>query len=167
MKISELNGKIVGLYFSASWCGPCRNFTPKLCEVYNELLSKGDFEVVFVSADEDEESFNGYFSKMPWLAVPFSDSATRERLDQHFSVRGIPYLVILDAAGNVRTKGGVQLIRDYGVESYPFTQERVEELKEEELAAKANQTLKTVLTSSHRDYLITNDGSKVSSLIIL
>lgn len=34
-------------------------------------------EVVFVSNDRDEESFKNYFSKMDWLAVPFSRAATR------------------------------------------------------------------------------------------
>ncbi|GJW51855.1 probable nucleoredoxin 1 [Tanacetum coccineum] len=51
-------------------------FTPYLTDVYNELGDKGDFEIVFFSAHEDEESFNGYFSKMPWLAVPFFDTKT-------------------------------------------------------------------------------------------
>ncbi|KAI3714827.1 hypothetical protein L6452_21787 [Arctium lappa] len=32
--------------------------------------------------DEDVESFNSYFTKMPWLAVPFTDSETQEALDE-------------------------------------------------------------------------------------
>lgn len=49
-----LNGKAVGLYFSAHWCPPCRAFTPVLAEVYRTLKHKrDDFEVVFVSGDRD------------------------------------------------------------------------------------------------------------------
>mmetsp|Transcript_119915 Transcript_119915/g.274753 ORF Transcript_119915/g.274753 Transcript_119915/m.274753 type:complete len:81 (-) Transcript_119915:67-309(-) len=31
---SSLDGKTIGLYFSAHWCPPCRGFTPKLTESY-------------------------------------------------------------------------------------------------------------------------------------
>lgn len=89
-----MKGKKVGFYFSASWCPPCRRFTPTLVELYNEFSSK-DFEIVFVSRDKDEDSFNDYFSKMPWLAIPFSDSDTRNNLNELFKGRGIPHLVIL------------------------------------------------------------------------
>lgn len=94
MKISSLIGKNVGLYFSASWCPPCRRFTPVFAGVYEELASKGDFEVIFVSSDRDEDSFKDYFSKMPWLSIPFSDSETVKRLKELFKVRGIPHLVV-------------------------------------------------------------------------
>uniref|UniRef100_A0A5B6YMS9 protein-disulfide reductase n=1 Tax=Davidia involucrata TaxID=16924 RepID=A0A5B6YMS9_DAVIN len=161
VKIESLKGKKVGLYFSASWCGPCRRFTPNLVEVYNELSPKGDFEIVFVSADEDDESFNGYFSKMPWLAIPFFDSNTRDRLDELFKVRGIPYLVILDENGKVLTDGGVEIIREHGVEGYPFTPERVKEIKEQEEAARKNQSLRSILVSRSRDFIISADGKKV------
>ncbi|KAK6931054.1 DC1, partial [Dillenia turbinata] len=162
VKIQSLKGKKIGLYFSASWCGPCQRFTPNLVELYNELSEKGDFEVVFVSADEDDESFKGYFSKMPWLAIPFSDSETRDRLDGLFKVMGIPFLVIIDEDGKVVSDDGVEIVREYGVEGYPFTRKRIEELREQEEAARKNQSLRSILVSSSRDYLVSNDGKKVS-----
>ncbi|PSS28623.1 Nucleoredoxin like [Actinidia chinensis var. chinensis] len=161
VKISNLDGKIVGLYFSGSWCGPCRHFTPKLVEVYEELSSKGDFEVVFISSDRIDEAFDAYFTKMPWLAIPFSDSETRQRLKKLFRVRGIPYLVILDGTGQVSSDQGVRIIKDYGTEGYPFTPERVNVLREEEEAAKREQSLKSILVSKTRDFLVLNSGTKI------
>jgi nucleoredoxin len=164
VKISSIEGGIVALYFSASWCPPCRRFTPKLIEAYKELASHGkSFEVVFVSGDQDEEAFNAYFAKMPWLAVPFSDSEGRKGLDGRFEVRGIPHLVILDAkTGEVLTGDGVEFVSEYGIEAYPFTPERISELKEQEKAAKDNQTIHSVLGTPERDYVISNKGDKVT-----
>lgn len=160
VKVGSLKGKKVGVYFSASWCGPCQRFTPKLVEVYNQLLPKGDFEIVFVSADEDDESFAGYFSKMPWLAIPYSDSETRDRLDELFGVRGIPHLVIIGENGKV-SPDGVEVVQEHGAEGYPFSPERIKEIKEVEDEARRNQTLKTVLVSRSRDYVLAGDGKKV------
>lgn len=161
--MDSLKGKKVGLYFSASWCGPCHRFTPNLVEVYNELLPKNDFEVVFISADEDSESFDEYFAKMPWLAVPFSDSETRDHLDELFSVRGIPHLVIVDENGKVMTDSGVKIIREYGAAGYPFSSERIKNLEDQEEQAKREQSLKSILVSHARDYVIAADGKKVHS----
>ena len=80
------------LYFSAKWCPPCRGFTPLLVDVYNELSPKGDFEVVLITSDQEEEAFNRYCPKTPWLAIPFSDSATVSKLKEKFEVSGIPHL---------------------------------------------------------------------------
>ncbi|PON31214.1 DnaJ-like [Trema orientale] len=161
VKIDSLKGKTVGLYFSGSWCGPCRRFTPKLVEVYNEVASKGEFEVVFVSSDRDDESFNGYFSKMPWLAIPFTDSDTIKRLKELFKVRGIPNLVIIDSNGKVATQDGTSIVIEHGVDAYPFTPERIEFLKEQEEAAKKNQTLSSILVSGSRNYVLSKDGNQV------
>lgn len=30
--------KIIGLYFSAHWCPPCRQFTPVLSTVYEDMI---------------------------------------------------------------------------------------------------------------------------------
>ncbi|XP_048132436.1 probable nucleoredoxin 1 [Rhodamnia argentea] len=161
VKVDSLKGKKIGLYFSASWCGPCRRFTPTLVEVYNELSPRGDLEIIFVSGDEDEESFSEYFSKMPWLAIPFSDSDKRSSLDEVFKVRGIPRLVFLDGAGTVSTDSGVQIVREYGVEGHPFTPERIKELKDQEEAARRNQSLTSLLVHGSRDFVVLSDGNKV------
>lgn len=68
--LKKLNGKFVGIYHSANWCGFCHVFTPKLIEFYKK--NKKDFEVVFVSGDKSEAERRDYAksSKMPWLAAP-------------------------------------------------------------------------------------------------
>ncbi|MED6184437.1 hypothetical protein PIB30_047448 [Stylosanthes scabra] len=162
VKIESLKGKNIGLYFSGSWCGPCRRFTPNLVEVYDETSSKAEFEVVFVTSDRDEDSFKGYFSKMPWLAIPFSDSETISSLKKLFQVRGIPSLVLLDQAGQVVTKSGVMIIHEHGAEAYPFTSERIQQLQEEEEEARRNQTLRSILASRSRDFVLSSDGKKVA-----
>lgn len=74
-----LQNKVVGLYFSAGWCSPCRDFTPVLCDFYTELLEEtqppAPFEVVFISSDHSAEDMAGYMHAMhgDWLALPFHD----------------------------------------------------------------------------------------------
>jgi nucleoredoxin len=86
---NELNGKTVALYFSfvflyinwmkyssiifrAHWC-PCRDFTLKLAEIYKEVQNelKDKFDIIFVSWDKNQSSFDEYFKEMPWKALPY------------------------------------------------------------------------------------------------
>jgi thiol-disulfide isomerase/thioredoxin len=50
--------RLVGLYFSAGWCGPCRRFTPALQKVY--MISKADGEIAS-SDEEKQEKKVGWF----------------------------------------------------------------------------------------------------------
>ena len=69
---------LVGIYFSAHWCGPCRNFTPKLVTFLTMLEEEGvRLPVVFGSSDKDEASFQSYFASMTgdqWHAFPLGDA---------------------------------------------------------------------------------------------
>lgn len=90
------------LYYSASWCGPCNIFTPKLKAFYEANKSEDNFEVVLVSSDATTTDMHRYMTnhKMPWLAVPMNRLKESGLIDE-FDVNGIPHLVLIDQSGLV------------------------------------------------------------------
>jgi nucleoredoxin len=95
--------KLIGLYFSAHWCGPCRKFTPNLVAYYNKnTAAHPEFEIVFVSNDKTASAMEGYMreDQMPWPAVSFDKVAGNTGLSK-YAGSGIPCLVIVDENGKV------------------------------------------------------------------
>lgn len=124
---------VVGLYFSAHWCPPCRGFTPVLGKKYEELKKAGKaFELVFISKDQNAEAFTEYHATMPFLGLPFADRERAQSLNAKFGVSGIPSLVLVDAkTGTVITKNGRSaLSSDTVVADYPFTPKAMYDLAE-------------------------------------
>ncbi|CAF0986750.1 unnamed protein product [Adineta steineri] len=108
----KYQGKFIGLYFSAHWCPPCRNFTPVLVEFYKKYAEEKKFEIIFISSDNDDESFNEYYNDMPWLKLDFKERQIKEELDTKFEVDGIPSLILLDGnTGNVLCNDARQQIQ--------------------------------------------------------
>lgn len=106
---------LIGIYFSAHWCGPCKLFTPKLIDFYNEINSKEkQIEIIFNSADEDQKHFEEYFGTMPWIATPF-DSEKREQIEESCGVSGIPALRIFDNKGHLLDQNGRETVEGQGL----------------------------------------------------
>eukprot|EP01043_Picozoa_sp_COSAG02_P057402 COSAG02_NODE_6963_length_3260_cov_3.294843_2_plen_91_part_00 len=41
---------------------------------------------VFVSSDKDDNTFRSYFSKMPWLGLPYKQRSIKQKLAKKFGV---------------------------------------------------------------------------------
>ncbi|CAL5223492.1 g6018 [Coccomyxa viridis] len=117
----ELRGVVVGLYFSAHWCPPCRQFTPLLKQAYHAINASGKrLEIVFVSSDHDEKQFEDYFKSMPWLAVPFSARAAQAAMASRFKVQGIPALVLIEDGEVVNASARGAVMKDPTGAAFPW-----------------------------------------------
>jgi nucleoredoxin len=112
---SSVLGGVVGLYFSAHWCPPCRAFTPALSAWYKSFVERNPdkkFSIVFVSSDRSESDFTAYHKEMTFHALPFSEREKKADLSSKFGVRGIPTLIFLDENGEILTKDGRSIVND-------------------------------------------------------
>merc|ERR1719192_2156920 len=95
--LDDFRGKYLALYHSASWCGPCRRFTPKLINAYNALLGS-NFQVIWISKDRNSRDSDSFFKKMPWVRMSFSEGRgyRGQELFKLTNQRYIPAVTIVD-----------------------------------------------------------------------
>ena len=85
--------KYIVFYYSASWCGPCKKFSPQLVEFYKKS-KKENFELVLVSSDRSEKAMYAYMKSagMTFPAVNFNDRGMARK----YAGRGIPWMAMVD-----------------------------------------------------------------------
>ena len=110
-----LKGKTVLVYFSASWCGPCRKFTPELVNFYKKNAKKNNIEIVLVSSDSTADNMMKYMKNynMRWYAVPFGNAMAKS-LKRELQVTFIPMLAVFDSNGKLITKNARGDIESHG-----------------------------------------------------
>jgi thiol-disulfide isomerase/thioredoxin len=100
---SALKGvKYWAFYYSASWCPPCRAFTPSLVDFYKSFkATHPNFELIFVNDDQSEDDMLAYMKSdsMTWPAVRYADIDFTNA--KKYMGSGIPDLVLTDANGKV------------------------------------------------------------------
>jgi hypothetical protein len=101
----SLLGKTILLFFAKQPSHEReRHIIADLRHQYYKLKNEGhNFEIVFISADRNEVTYDDHLSSMPWLAMPFKEDqpglVRRDVLQDVFEVRRLPMLVAVDPTG--------------------------------------------------------------------
>jgi nucleoredoxin len=102
---AKLEGvKYYAFYYSASWCPPCRTFTPDLVSFYRSFKPfHREFELIFVDLDHNQDDMLNYMrsDSMRWPAVWYADIDNSEIEAKKYCGPGIPCLVLVDDKGRV------------------------------------------------------------------
>ena len=90
------------IYTSASWCGPCKRFTPSLVAGYNssKALHGDRFEVLLCSWDKSQSKMKDYMEEtgMTWFGTW---SNRKDQYWRQYQSSGIPCFVVVDRNGYI------------------------------------------------------------------
>ena len=95
--LEGLAGHVVVLDFWATWCGPCRAVAPYLDAMYRRQRARG-LSVVGLSPEPDA-LIREFLATRP---VDYTIARDVGQTVRTYGVRGIPTIVVLDRAGQVR-----------------------------------------------------------------
>ena len=107
-KLSELEGKLVLIDFSAYEMKNSVQYTFELRELYNKYHSKG-FEIFQVSLDRNSLLWKESTANLPWVCVR-EDNTSNKSFSATYNVQQLPSLFLL-------SKKGIIIGRDYDFKS--------------------------------------------------
>ncbi len=107
--LSDFDGRVVALYFWASWCPPCRTEMPIFQSFYEEY---GDLGLVILGVNlrETEPTVRSYTQEMG-VTYPIVLDRNGE-IAQHFRVVGPPVTILIDGDGEVVRQFVGEVTRD-------------------------------------------------------
>eukprot|EP00195_Chlamydomonas_chlamydogama_P006835 CAMPEP_0202908246 /NCGR_PEP_ID=MMETSP1392-20130828/45380_1 /ASSEMBLY_ACC=CAM_ASM_000868 /TAXON_ID=225041 /ORGANISM="Chlamydomonas chlamydogama, Strain SAG 11-48b" /LENGTH=184 /DNA_ID=CAMNT_0049597487 /DNA_START=137 /DNA_END=688 /DNA_ORIENTATION=+ len=116
-------------YFTERDSADGRAFTPRLARATTALRErKIPVEVVVVSFDDTFEEWAQHMKEMPrwWLAVPWSDKATRQSLFLKYEVEALPTLVVVGGDGDVIQQDAcTSVVSDPLAREFPWHSQRL------------------------------------------
>ncbi len=97
--------RITVLDFWASWCGPCRQETPLMVEIYKKYKEKG-LGFVGISLDEDADAWKKATEQLGIVWPQMSDlKGWENEAAQIFNITSIPHTIVVDQNGKILRRG--------------------------------------------------------------
>ncbi len=101
--LSAYRGKYVLLDFWGSWCGPCRESSPMLVELYNKLKEKAaNIEFIGIACSErgDENWIKAIESDgLPWIQLNDAHSVKGKSIQATYAIDGVPTCILISPEG--------------------------------------------------------------------
>ncbi len=112
LRLHTLRGKIVVLYFYASWCKPCQNDMAEIQELRPEMASKG---VVFLGIDDEEPETVRKFVKAKGYTFPmlldrsqgfhyFDGRGWVQTVQEMYGTGWVPTVVVINRKGKIAAR---------------------------------------------------------------
>jgi thiol-disulfide isomerase/thioredoxin len=105
VRLAELRGKVVVIYFWAVWCVPCKAETKRLVELYEKYHQDG-LEIIAVSLDEKEELVPK-FVKVKKIEWPQWVGASARQFAADWGVDSMPTEFVIDRQGRLQNADAV------------------------------------------------------------
>ena len=96
--LSDTNGRVVLLFFWASWCPYSRNAFPAIQAIQDRYAGRDDFQIIGVSLDRNTDALNDFVGArdIRWVNLYENGKAWSSTSVKSYEVRAIPSRWVID-----------------------------------------------------------------------
>jgi len=98
--LQDFRGKVVLLYFWATWCTPCVVNTPNLKSFQEDLSKYPDFAMLSLSMDDDDHQVREHVKKFG-LTWPQARIGQHSTIAADYGATGAPHYALIDRDGRI------------------------------------------------------------------
>lgn len=104
--LSDQRGKVVLLYFWATWCSTCKYYIPDVDDLLEDNINK-PFDVIGLSVDRTESEWREYVSEnsSKWIHLYDNLAGSANSQLYPYNIQGIPTILLLDKYGRIVFRG--------------------------------------------------------------